>query len=79
MSAARPPRNPDQMRAEYNFAGGVRGKYATRFAQGSNVVVLAPDVAAVFKTARAVNAALRTQLRQQPARLPGRRRPLNGR
>ena len=33
---------------EYDFARGVRGKYARRFAQGANVVVLAPDVAKVF-------------------------------
>jgi hypothetical protein len=47
------------MRAEYDFSGGVRGKYARRFAEGSNVVVLAPDVARVFKDSEAVNEALR--------------------
>ena len=49
----------DEMRAEYDFSGGVRGKYAGRFTAGSNVVVLDPDVAAAFPTGRAVNAALR--------------------
>lgn len=49
----------DEMREEYDFSGGVRGKYADRFAEGSNVVVLDPDVAAEFKTRQAVNDALR--------------------
>ena len=48
-----------EMRPEYDFSGGVRGKYAQRYAEGTNVVVLDPDVAAVFRTAEAVNRALR--------------------
>lgn len=51
------------MREEYDFSDGVRGKYADRFAEGSNVVVLDPDVAAEFKTRKAVNDALRAQLK----------------
>ena len=47
------------MRAEYDFSKGVRGKYAKRYAQGANVVLLAPDVAKVFPTAEAVNESLR--------------------
>ncbi|MDQ2664792.1 MAG: hypothetical protein M3Z05_02175 [Gemmatimonadota bacterium] len=41
------------------FRGGVRGKYAAQNAEGSNVVLLDPDVAAVFPDASAVNTALR--------------------
>lgn len=37
-----------EMLEEYDFSGGVRGKYAARFAHGSSVVVLDPDVAEVF-------------------------------
>ena len=48
-----------EMRAEYDFSNGVRGKYARRYAQGTNVVVLEPDVARVFPSARAVNRSLR--------------------
>ena len=48
-----------EMRDEYDFTEGVRGKYAARFAEGSNVIVLDPDVAEVFADAEAVNAALR--------------------
>jgi hypothetical protein len=36
----------DAMRSHYDFSGGERGKYAARYAEGTNVVVLAPDVAA---------------------------------
>jgi hypothetical protein len=56
------PRAREDMRAEYDFSAGVRGKYAKRFAAGSNVVVLEPELAAAFPTPRAVNAALRRQL-----------------
>ena len=37
----------DTMRSEYDFSGGVRGKYAKRFAKGTNIVVLDPDVARI--------------------------------
>jgi hypothetical protein len=47
------------MREEYDFAGGVRGKYAARFARGSNLVVLDEDVARVFPDSGSVNDALR--------------------
>jgi hypothetical protein len=48
-----------EMEPEYDFTAGVRGKYAERYTAGSNVVVLAPDVADVFPDSNAVNAALR--------------------
>jgi|GEM_PF-183855 len=49
----------DDMREEYDFSDGVRGKYAARFAEGSNVVVLDPDVADLFTDSKSVNEALR--------------------
>ena len=49
----------NELRAEYDFSEGQRGKYAGRFKEGTKVVVLEPDVAAVFRTSEAVNAALR--------------------
>jgi hypothetical protein len=52
-----------ELRPQYDFANGVRGKYASRFREGSNVVVLDPDVAARFKTSEAVNDALREMSR----------------
>ena len=48
-----------EMRAEYDFSHGVRGKYARRYAQGANVVVIEADVATVFPKAEAVNDSLR--------------------
>lgn len=45
-------------RREYDFRGGVRGKYAARYAKGSNVVVLSPDVASVFPDSASANRAL---------------------
>lgn len=52
-----------EMLEEYDFSGGVRGKYAARFARGSQVVVLDPDVVEVFPDAEAVNEALRFLIR----------------
>ena len=53
----------DELRSEYDLSellkGGVRGKYAARYEEGTNLVLLAPDVAAVFPDERAVNDALR--------------------
>ena len=48
-----------EMLDEYDFSKGVRGKYARRFAEGNNLVVLAPDVAKVFPDSNSVNDALR--------------------
>ncbi len=50
---------PEDMKPEYDIRGGVRGKYYERYLQGTNVVVLQPDVAAVFHDSDAVNRALR--------------------
>ncbi len=49
----------DTMRPEYDFSRAVRGVTAARYAKGSNVVVLDPDVVKVFPNATAVNDALR--------------------
>ena len=51
-------RGPDGMRAEYDFSKGRPNKYAALFTD-TIAVVLAPDVAKRFRTARAVNGALR--------------------
>ena len=59
------------MREEYDFSGGVRGKYAHSYARGSNVVVLEPDVAKAFKSPKAVNRALRSYLEQSKKKRAG--------
>ena len=50
--------DPD-MQAEYDFSDGIQGNYAQRYAEGTNVIVLDPDVAAAFPDSEAVNTALR--------------------
>jgi len=47
------------MLPEYDFTGAVRGKYYERYREGTNVILLDPDVAEVFRDATAVNDALR--------------------
>jgi hypothetical protein len=56
-----------ELRPVYDFSKGIRGKYAARYREGSNVVVLDPDVAATFKTPESVNDALREILRSRGA------------
>jgi hypothetical protein len=51
------------MRSEYDFSGAVRGKYYKRYLEGTNVVVLEPDVAKRFKNAASVNKVLRAYLK----------------
>ena len=46
--------------AEYDFSAGVRGKYSRRYAESVNVVLLEPDVAKAFPTAKSVNRSLRS-------------------
>lgn len=62
----------DELRPEYNLQellkGGVRGKYAEHYRAGTNLVLLAPDVAEAFPTEEAVNEALRLVL--QLTKLP---------
>ncbi len=55
----------DDMRDEYDFSGGVRGKYAARFKKGTRLVLLDPDVSEAFPTAEEVNETLRSVLRQK--------------
>ena len=62
----------DDLRAEYDFyklKGGVRGKYAKQYHSGTNLVLLAPDVAKAFPTDEAVNEALRQLIKLAKARL----------
>ena len=49
----------DEIASEYDFSEGVRGKYAKRYAEGTNIVVLEPDLIRSFPDSNSVNAALR--------------------
>ena len=61
------------MLPEYDFTGAVRGKYYERYRQGTNVVLLDPDVAAVFRDSATVNDALRLLVSLAEAKVPPRR------
>ena len=52
-------RHTREMRAEYDFSAGVWGKYADRYRQGINVVLLDPELAEAFPDSKSVNDALR--------------------
>ena len=54
-----------EMRPEYDFSGAVRGKYHKRYLEGTNVVVLEPDVAKRFRNSESVNEALRAYLKTE--------------
>ena len=49
----------DEILPEYDFSRGMRNKYAAQYAEGTNLVLLDPDVAKDFPDSKAVNEALR--------------------
>jgi hypothetical protein len=53
----------DEMRAEYDFSKGVRNPYVARYAKGSNLVLIEPELFMAFPSEEAVNAALRILLK----------------
>ena len=55
------PNDPDVLE-EYDFSKGIRGKYAKRYAEGTNVIVIDPDVVEYFPDHDSVNEALRSLL-----------------
>lgn len=55
-------KNDSNMLEEYDFTKGVRGKYAAKYAEGTNVVIIDPDVAQYFSDQESVNEALRSLL-----------------
>ena len=69
----------DELRPEYDLADllkdGVQGKYTEKYRQGTNLVLLEPDVATAFPTAEAVNEALRLVIKLRNLPSEGRRGP----
>jgi len=61
----------EEMLREYDFSKGVRGKYAKRYAEGTNLVILEPDVARVFPNSEAVNNALRMLIKISKQQMQG--------
>jgi len=64
------PPDDDEMRPEYDFSAGVRGKHHEQYQAGTNVVFLDPDVAKVFRDSESVNRALRLLLDLARNQLP---------
>lgn len=56
------------VRPEYDFVGGIRGKYAHRYAKGTNLILLEPELAAEFPDSRSVSRALKAYLKIRPKR-----------
>lgn len=82
MSPRRRSSQDDELLPEYDFTGAARGKYYERYQQGTNVVLLDPDVAAVFRDSATVNDTLRrlvslaaAKVAAQRSHTPRRRRP----
>jgi hypothetical protein len=71
----------NELRPEYDLSqllkGGVQGKYADRYREGTNLVLLEPDVAEAFPTEEAVNKALRLVIRL--TKVPGARKKASAR
>lgn len=73
MKKSRSKRRAREMRAEYDFSGGVRGKYLDRYRSGTNVVLLDAELVKAFPDSKSVNDALRA-LVATAARTPPRKR-----
>lgn len=63
MSPQDQPKGSDDMRPEYDFSHGVRGKHHRAYQAGTNVVFLEPDIAGAFPDSASVNQALRLLVR----------------
>jgi hypothetical protein len=66
-------RNADDIRPEYDFSKGVRGKHHAAYKAGTNVVLLEPDIAKAFPDSSAVNRALRLLLEIAEKQIPAKR------
>jgi hypothetical protein len=62
------------MRAEYDFTGGVRGKYAEQYRRGTNVFLIEPQLAGAFPDSKSVNDTLKAVL-AVATRVEARKRP----
>ena len=71
MSPRRKAEHDDDLLPEYDFTGAVRGKYYQRYRQGTNVVLLDPDIAAVFRSSTVVNDTLRLLVSLAQAKVSG--------
>jgi hypothetical protein len=70
MNRGNPAADDDEMRPEYDFSAGVRGRHHEHYRAGTNVVFLDADIAAVFTDSESVNRALRLLLELAKRQLP---------
>jgi hypothetical protein len=63
----RPDEHEEDQIPETDFSDGIRGKYYARAVQGSNVILLEPDVAKIFRDSAVVSQALREYLSEHGA------------
>jgi hypothetical protein len=70
MSQKATPEETDDIRPEYDFSQGVRGKHHQAYQAGTNVVFLEPDVAKVFTDSASVNRVLRMLLHLAKEEVP---------
>ena len=75
MSQKASPEYMDDMRPEYDFSRGVRGKHYEGYRAGTNVVLLDPDVAKAFADSASVNRILRLLLKLAREHVPSEGRP----
>ncbi len=70
-----PHNDNDEMRPQYDFSQGVRGKHYESYRAGTNVVFLDRDVARVFADSASVNQVLRLLLRLAKTNVPAETKP----
>ncbi len=70
------PTASDEMRPEYDFSQGVRGKHYQAYRAGTNVVFLDADIAEVFADSASVNQALRLLVKLARTQVPTKSRPI---
>ncbi len=77
MKKASATKNGDELRKEYDLSqlrGGVKGKYHRQATAGTNLVLIDPDLAALFPDSEAVNRALRVLAEAAKVATPSKRR-----
>ena len=65
-----PSINKNQLRAEYDFSAGVRGKHHQQYKADSNVIFLDSDIVQAFKDFESVSQAFRLLLELAKRQLP---------
>jgi len=79
MNPQTPRVETDDMRPEYDFSSGVRGKHYAPYKAGTNVVFLEPDLVEAFPDSASVNQALRLLVKLSRSKaLSSSRQPTSG-